>query len=99
MLRGRHRGLPVAIDRAVMLPFEFQSNEDTPDNETPMEEDHGGAEEQGFHEVPPMELHPLPESIVGEEKVGGLWTTCGETEFFETLREGESRRGIDPAQI
>ena len=24
MLRGRHRGLPVAIDRAVMLPFEFQ---------------------------------------------------------------------------
>jgi len=25
MLRGRHRGLPVAIDRAVMLPFEFDS--------------------------------------------------------------------------
>ncbi|KAH9944580.1 TrkH-domain-containing protein [Amylocystis lapponica] len=24
MLRGRHRGLPVAIDRAVMLPWEFQ---------------------------------------------------------------------------
>ncbi|KAI0827951.1 cation transport protein-domain-containing protein [Trametes gibbosa] len=24
MLRGRHRGLPVAIDRAVMLPYEFQ---------------------------------------------------------------------------
>ncbi len=23
MLRGRHRGLPVAIDRAVMLPSEF----------------------------------------------------------------------------
>lgn len=23
MLRGRHRGLPVAIDRAVMLPMEF----------------------------------------------------------------------------
>ncbi|CAK5281873.1 unnamed protein product [Mycena citricolor] len=23
MIRGRHRGLPVAIDRAVMLPFEF----------------------------------------------------------------------------
>lgn len=30
MLRGRHRGLPVAIDRAVMLPFEFrdQAEED-----------------------------------------------------------------------
>jgi hypothetical protein len=24
MIRGRHRGLPVAIDRAVMLPAEFQ---------------------------------------------------------------------------
>lgn len=23
MLRGRHRGLPVAIDRAILLPFEF----------------------------------------------------------------------------
>jgi hypothetical protein len=25
MLRGRHRGLPVAIDRAVMLPAEFRT--------------------------------------------------------------------------
>jgi hypothetical protein len=24
MLRGRHRGLPVAIDRAIMLPHEFE---------------------------------------------------------------------------
>lgn len=24
MLRGRHRGLPVAIDRAVLLPSEFE---------------------------------------------------------------------------
>lgn len=24
MLRGRHRGLPVAIDRAVMLPYEYK---------------------------------------------------------------------------
>lgn len=32
MLRGRHRGLPVAIDRAVMLPTEFrQSNENFQD--------------------------------------------------------------------
>ncbi|KAF9222488.1 TrkH-domain-containing protein [Gyrodon lividus] len=28
MIRGRHRGLPVAIDRAIMLPFEFQKAED-----------------------------------------------------------------------
>jgi len=31
MLRGRHRGLPVAIDRAVLLPFEYrQLPEDVP---------------------------------------------------------------------
>lgn len=28
MLRGRHRGLPVAIDRAVMLPSEFEKEAD-----------------------------------------------------------------------
>lgn len=27
MLRGRHRGLPVAIDRAVMLPAEFKQDQ------------------------------------------------------------------------
>ncbi|KAH7909367.1 cation transport protein-domain-containing protein [Hygrophoropsis aurantiaca] len=29
MLRGRHRGLPVAIDRAVMLPAEFKKQDDS----------------------------------------------------------------------
>ncbi|KAI0343670.1 hypothetical protein BDW22DRAFT_1356171 [Trametopsis cervina] len=29
MLRGRHRGLPVAIDRAVILPFEFRDENDS----------------------------------------------------------------------
>lgn len=27
MIRGRHRGLPVAIDRAVMFPNEFKKDE------------------------------------------------------------------------
>lgn len=31
MLRGRHRGLPVAIDRAVLLPFEYRH---LPDDDT-----------------------------------------------------------------
>lgn len=31
MIRGRHRGLPVAIDRAVMLPSEFQRSLDQDD--------------------------------------------------------------------
>jgi hypothetical protein len=35
MLRGRHRGLPVAIDRAVMLPAEFRKDDQelTPEDE------------------------------------------------------------------
>ncbi|KAG1861717.1 cation transport protein-domain-containing protein [Suillus subalutaceus] len=30
MLRGRHRGLPVAIDRAIMFPSEFEKTNDEP---------------------------------------------------------------------
>ncbi|KAG1737871.1 cation transport protein-domain-containing protein [Suillus paluster] len=30
MLRGRHRGLPVAIDRAILLPSEFEKTKDEP---------------------------------------------------------------------
>ncbi|KAG2038690.1 cation transport protein-domain-containing protein [Suillus americanus] len=30
MLRGRHRGLPVAIDRAIMFPSEFKNTNDEP---------------------------------------------------------------------
>jgi hypothetical protein len=33
MIRGRHRGLPVAIDRAVLLPFEFQQEPDEDDSD------------------------------------------------------------------
>ncbi|THV06206.1 hypothetical protein K435DRAFT_773402 [Dendrothele bispora CBS 962.96] len=29
MIRGRHRGLPVAIDRAVMLPMEFERHDES----------------------------------------------------------------------
>ncbi|TFY80691.1 hypothetical protein EWM64_g3316 [Hericium alpestre] len=35
MLRGRHRGLPVAIDRAVMLPFEFRRDVEEVDDHSP----------------------------------------------------------------
>lgn len=34
MLRGRHRGLPVAIDRAVMLPAEFKQDRNDTQEET-----------------------------------------------------------------
>ena len=71
MLRGRHRGLPVAIDRAVMLPSEFQSNQDTPNNEIQSEEGNGNVEEHELQEVGPRDIDPLPGSGGGEEKAGG----------------------------
>ncbi|KAJ7188712.1 cation transport protein-domain-containing protein [Mycena filopes] len=45
MIRGRHRGLPVAIDRAVMLPMEFASRnqsaqQSTFGNEAPVSSGH-----------------------------------------------------------
>ncbi|KAJ3542209.1 hypothetical protein NMY22_g3597 [Coprinellus aureogranulatus] len=43
MIRGRHRGLPVAIDRAVMFPREFQ-NQDDQDQETDSDSEHEDAE-------------------------------------------------------
>jgi len=30
MLRGRHRGLPMSLDRAIMLPHEFDKKEENP---------------------------------------------------------------------
>ena len=33
MLRGRHRGLPVAIDRAVLLPSEYKQYDDCDDKD------------------------------------------------------------------
>jgi len=46
MLRGRHRGLPVAIDRAILLPSEFTKTKDesvahaTHDDRTRIESPH-----------------------------------------------------------
>jgi len=40
MLRGRHRGLPVAIDRAVMLPAEFKQEHHDTQEETRMSDGH-----------------------------------------------------------
>ncbi|KAJ7647734.1 cation transport protein-domain-containing protein [Roridomyces roridus] len=44
MIRGRHRGLPVAIDRAVMLPMEFgqKGDEDVAEHDNAEEYDHAG---------------------------------------------------------
>ncbi|KIK22690.1 hypothetical protein PISMIDRAFT_101958 [Pisolithus microcarpus 441] len=42
MLRGRHRGLPVAIDRAVMLPSEFKHAEENSGPQPTMDEKRSG---------------------------------------------------------
>ncbi|KAI5982488.1 TrkH-domain-containing protein [Pisolithus albus] len=42
MLRGRHRGLPVAIDRAVVLPSEFKNVEENSGPQTTMYEKSSG---------------------------------------------------------
>lgn len=33
MVRGRHRGLPVRIDRSIMLPSELENAEETAPND------------------------------------------------------------------
>ena len=48
MLRGRHRGLPVAIDRAVMLPVEFRDDDDGPNLDTDDEETAHPTQENGI---------------------------------------------------
>ncbi|KAL5532056.1 hypothetical protein ACEPAF_5620 [Sanghuangporus sanghuang] len=55
MIRGRHRGLPVAIDRAVLLPFEFKKAVGYPeDNEiTTITEPDGHKPERILEEIEP----------------------------------------------
>ncbi|KAJ7686542.1 cation transport protein-domain-containing protein [Mycena rosella] len=52
MIRGRHRGLPVAIDRAVMLPMEFNRNIGGEDQ---VEEDNDAPPISSGHEKPSVE--------------------------------------------
>ncbi|KAF8178668.1 cation transport protein-domain-containing protein [Mycena galopus ATCC 62051] len=52
MLRGRHRGLPVAIDRAVMLPMEFAAPRNSDSNDEPQnaaEEGNGNGNDGHVH--------------------------------------------------
>ncbi|KAI7938640.1 hypothetical protein MJO28_014219 [Puccinia striiformis f. sp. tritici] len=53
MLRGRHRGLPIAIDRAVILPYDKHSQDqhDPSDEDTPLVEgeDHAPLAQRNHH--------------------------------------------------
>ena len=48
MLRGRHRGLPVAIDRAVILPFEFREPVDELPDKAQESPQRRGSQESAF---------------------------------------------------
>lgn len=56
MLRGRHRGLPIALDRAILLPHEFQlrsqqtQQQQNPDNSVDSEKQESpDSDRKSFH--------------------------------------------------
>ena len=64
MLRGRHRGLPVAIDRAVLLPQEYHKHEDIRDDAS------SSTRKQAEQSQPPRA--PTPSSNTSDEKRSSL---------------------------
>ncbi|KAE9400631.1 hypothetical protein BT96DRAFT_965214 [Gymnopus androsaceus JB14] len=84
MLRGRHRGLPVAIDRAVMLPSEYQRHDEI-DAETASQyfshgnshyqDNEGSAEDYAQTEEPSGEEEGL--SVLQESRQASLSISCG----------------------
>ncbi|KAI6029310.1 cation transport protein-domain-containing protein [Pisolithus microcarpus] len=88
MLRGRHRGLPVAIDRAVMLPSEFKNAEENPDPQPTVHEkrsSHHSSNQASRLFNRPGEVVDLPEN---EEGIGEKRSESDEHE----LRLRASRR-------
>ena len=69
MIRGRHRGLPVAIDRAVMLPFEFKKADEMNDeDEGETVDDRDGdrifeGDASNLHEMNPISESPTSASL------------------------------------
>ncbi|KAI0823989.1 TrkH-domain-containing protein [Trametes gibbosa] len=49
MLRGRHRGLPVALDRAVLMPSEFLVIRSHPTDQPPPHQSPNGDEKDAYH--------------------------------------------------
>jgi hypothetical protein len=87
MIRGRHRGLPVAIDRAVMLPFEFK-----------LKKGKGGhpADVTGasHHETKDYE-HGDTTGFSNKEPSGLLDVVHGTTDQYDALSESGSSRTTD----
>ena len=70
MIRGRHRGLPAAIDRAVMLPAKLQKTDDLiRENKSPPSID-GGARATSCGASTPSINSSLQASSVVHQRVG-----------------------------
>ena len=67
MLRGRHRGLPVALDRAVLLPHEFKKVTSS----AGLGEDDGDRVAEGTDRDAIAESNGLVHTNKGDEKKDG----------------------------
>ncbi|ODO12037.1 hypothetical protein I350_00821 [Cryptococcus amylolentus CBS 6273] len=65
MLRGRHRGLPVAIDRAVMLPKDFTAEEEAAFEEERSRRMSRSRRGSSFYQEEPFVPRSRPESFGG----------------------------------
>ncbi len=62
MIRGRHRGLPVAIDRAVLLPHEYDDNYVVEDTDEPQSyrRSYASHPTSNGHSMVPQDEKPAP---------------------------------------
>lgn len=82
MLRGRHRGLPVAIDRAVLLPSEFRDRSTSELGNDTSPEDGTGPEVDG------ADITPADEDSSSRDNNGDLLNEKGK---HNSVREQDER--------
>ncbi|CEL05799.1 Putative Function: TRK2 encodes the low-affinity K transporter in S. cerevisiae [Aspergillus calidoustus] len=74
-IRGRHRGLPYSLDRAILLPSESLDQEEIVDTETRMRRRTSNLSQtpaMGHHESQPFSRNALTSVMEGGERVSGL---------------------------
>ncbi|KAL2783101.1 cation transport protein-domain-containing protein [Aspergillus keveii] len=74
-IRGRHRGLPYSLDRAILLPSESLDQEEIVDTETRMRRRTSNLSQtpaMGHHESQPFSRNALNSVMEGRERVSGL---------------------------
>ncbi|KAF8346023.1 cation transport protein-domain-containing protein [Amanita rubescens] len=72
MLRGRHRGLPVAIDRAVLLPSEYEEYDDSDNEGSDNDIDNNGKPSTKIDDVQPINQRIDPYISVIEKSSEGI---------------------------